>query len=488
MAWGALAALALPPVHAIPVLWLVVPVLLGLVGAQPGRWGAFRVGFWFGFGHHLVGLYWITEAILIEAARYWWLVPLAVPALSAVMAVFIAGACAVARWLPAGWARVAGLVGAWGVAELARQFVATGFPWNPWGSVWAVPGVVGDVMLQPAAFVGVHGLTLATLALAATPALGRRAVAGGLVVLVAWAGFGVWRLGGEAGAAPGVSVVLVQGNVEQGQKWDRGLMAAIFERYLTLTQGAVGAVQGNAVVVWPETASPYLLDRDATARAMIAQAGQRGDGGVPALIGSVRFDEARRPYNSLVALDGAGVPVAIYDKWHLVPFGEYQPKWLPLPVEFGPSGFAAGPGPRTLRVPGVPPVGPLICYEVIFSGVVVDRADRPAWLVTVTNDAWFGNSTGPRQHLAAARLRAVEEGLPIMRAANTGISAGYDAFGRELGRIGMGVSGTLVLALPGALGPTIFARFGLLMPVGLTVLALGLGGWGWLRTRRLEVS
>ena len=488
MALGAVAALALPPVHAVPVLWLVVPALLGLVGAQLGRWGAFRVGFWFGFGHHLVGLYWITEAILIESARYWWLVPLAVPALAAVMAVFIAVACGVARWFPAGWARVAGLVGAWGVAELGRQFVATGFPWNPWGSVWAVPGGVGDVMLQPAAWVGVHGLTLATLALAATPVLGRRAVVGGVFVLVAWGGFGAWRLGGEAGPAPGVSVVLVQGNVEQGQKWDRGLMAAIFERYLTLTQGAVGAVQGNAVVVWPETASPYLLDRDAAARAMIAQAGR----GVPALIGSVRFDAERRPYNSLVALDGAGVTVAIYDKWHLVPFGEYQPAWLPLPVTFGPSGFAGGPGPRTLHVPGVPPVGPLICYEVIFPGVVVDRADRPAWLVTVTNDAWFGNSTGPRQHLAAARLRAVEEGLPIMRAANTGISAGYDAFGRELGRIGMGVTGTLVLALPGALGATVFARFGLLVPVGLMMLALGLAlglaGWGWFRSRRLEVS
>lgn len=171
---------------------------------------------------------------------------------------------------------------------------------------------------------------------------------------------------------------------------------------------------------------------------------------------------------------GAGPPVAVYDKWHLVPFGEYQPGWLPLPVEFGPGGFAAGPGPRTLVVPGLPPFGPLICYEVIFSGQVV-AADRPAWLVTITNDAWFGNSTGPRQHLAASRLRAVEEGLPIMRAANTGISAGYDAFGRELGRIGMGETGTLALALPGALPPTPFARLGLWGPAVLALLALAAG-------------
>jgi len=473
---GVLSALALPPLHLVPVLWLAVPGLLRLVGAQAGVWGALQVGFWFGFGHHVVGLYWITEAILIESARYWWLVPLAVPALAAVLAAFIALPCGVARCYAAGWRRVAGLVGAWGLAELARQFVATGFPWNPWGSVWAVPGVVGDVMLQPVAWVGVHGLTLATLALAATPMLGRRAMAAGLAALVVWAGLGVWRLGGEAAPAPGLTVVLVQGNVDQGQKWDRARRETIFDRYLSLTQEAVARAHGPAVVVWPETASPYLLDQDATARAMIAAAARRDGAAVPVLAGTVRFDGSRRPYNSLMALDGTGPPVAVYDKWHLVPFGEYQPTWLPLPLEFGPSGFAAGPGPRTMRVPGLPPMSVLICYEVIFPGAVVDAADRPAWLVTVTNDAWFGNSTGPRQHLAAARLRAVEEGLPIMRAANTGISGGYDAFGRELGRIGMGVTGTLALALPGALGPTLFSRIGLWGTAALAmVLLVGAG-------------
>ena len=132
----------------------------------------------------------------------------------------------------------------------------------------------------------------------------------------------------------------------------------------------------------------------------------------------------------------------MYDKWHLVPFGEYIPDWLPLPIMVLPGdGFAAGPGPRTLHVPGLPPFGALICYEAIFSGQIVDRADRPAWLVNVTNDAWFGNSTGPRQHLAAARMRAVEEGLPLLRAANTGISAAFDACGHELGRLGMQTDG-----------------------------------------------
>jgi apolipoprotein N-acyltransferase len=175
----------------------------------------------------------------------------------------------------------------------------------------------------------------------------------------------------------------------------------------------------------------------------------------------------------------------VYDKWHLVPFGEYQPNWIPLVLAFGPGGFVGGTGPATVRAAGLPPFAPMICYEAIFPGAVVDPANRPAWLVTVTNDAWFGNSSGPRQHLAAARLRAVEEGLPIMRAANTGISAGYDAFGHELGRIGMDEAGTLALALPGALPPTLFAQFGLWLPLGLAALALCGGAW---RGRRHTAS
>ena len=228
-----------------------------------------------------------------------------------------------------------------------------------------------------------------------------------------------------------LTVVLVQGNVAQGQKWDQDLAVRIFRHYLALTeQGRTEAGAGPMVVIWPETAFPGLLPIDQAARQVIEQATD----GAPSLIGSVRFDEHRRPRNSLFALIDGGAIAAIYDKWHLVPFGEYIPDWLPLPLMVMPGGgFASGPGPRTLHVPGLPPFGALICYEAIFSGQIVDRDDRPAWLVNVTNDAWFGNSSGPRQHLAAARMRAVEEGLPLLRAANTGISAAFDARGHELG-------------------------------------------------------
>jgi apolipoprotein N-acyltransferase len=280
-----------------------------------------------------------------------------------------------------------------------------------------------------------------------------------------------------------LDVVLVQGNVAETLKWDPDRAAAIFRRYLSLTkEGVAKAGNGPKVVVWPESASPFLLASDALARLAIAAAANGGaPGPVPALVGSIRFASGHftpgeRPRNSLLAITGTGSIAAVYDKWHLVPGGEYQPSWVPLPVQLVPGGgFAPGPGPRTLHVPGLPPVGVLICYEAIFPAESVDEADRPAWLVNVTNDAWFGDSTGPRQHLTAARMRAVEEGLPLMRAANTGISAAFDPFGREQGRLGLDREGTLVERLPGGLPPTPFARWGLAIPGALAALLLGAG-------------
>ena len=274
-------------------------------------------------------------------------------------------------------------------------------------------------------------------------------------------------------------MILVQGNVAQGQKWNRELAVSIFRHYLELTAAALGPVrladgpQDTVAIVWPETAVPFLLEQDPTARAAIADIA----GNAPALVGGVRFGKDGRPRNDLFVLRQNGAIGALYDKWHLVPFGEYQPDWLPLPIQVVPGGgFAPGGGPRTLHVPGLPPVAPLICYEAIFGSEIVDPSDRPAWLVNVTNDAWFGNSAGPRQHLAAARLRAVEEGLPLLRAANTGISAAFDAKGRELGRIGLNETGSLSIALPGALPATVFARAGLwpAASLALSLLAFSL--------------
>ncbi|MGI4951706.1 MAG: apolipoprotein N-acyltransferase [Janthinobacterium lividum] len=481
VAWGlgVLSAFALPPFHVLPVLLLSVPGLLVLVGTARRQVGALRRGFWFGFGLHLVGLYWITEAILLESARYWWFVPIAVPALSAVLAAFIAVPCWVAWRTQPGWRRVVMLAGMWLLCDLARQYIGTGFPWNPWGSVWAVPGWFGDVMIQPAAWVGTPGLTLFTVLIAGLPVLGRRGWALGAAMLAAWAGAGVWRLRDPEPPAPGLAVVLVQGNVAQGQKWDRDTAVATFDRHLRLSaEGVAAAGARPSVVVWPETASVFLLQSDANARAAIAQAVAPALG---AIVGSLTFtdgapsaDPSNLPRNTLVALDAGAAITGLYHKWHLVPFGEYAPSWVPLAIQVVPGRFAFGQGPETLRIPGVPAFGGLICYEAIFPAQVVDEANRPDWLVNITNDAWFGNSTGPRQHLAAARLRAVEEGLPLMRAANTGISAGFDSRGRELARLPLGEAGTLVLDLPGKRTPTSFSRWGLVVPGLLGCAFIGL--------------
>ena len=311
---GALAAVALSPVHAIPVLLISVPGLLALLDAARGPRMAARRGWWFGLGLHVIGLYWITEAILFEVDRFWWLVPLAVPAVAAGLALFIAAACALARVARRGWPRVVALAGAWVLADLARQFVLTGFPWNPLGSVWAIPGAAGDVLIQLAAVVGVHGLTFATILLAALPALGWRWCVGGGVVLAAWVAFGMERLHQPMPQPQPLTVVLVQGNIAQGQKFDQAFIVQEFRHYLDLTaQGRAKAGDGPAVVVWPETAFPLFLDLDEPARRLIEQATE----GAPALIGSMRFDEKRRPRNSLFALTDGGVIAGIYDKWQI---------------------------------------------------------------------------------------------------------------------------------------------------------------------------
>ena len=488
---GLLSALALPPVHAVPLLLLAFPGLLALAATARTWRGAALRGFAWGWGHHLAGVYWVTHAILTDVETWWWLVPLAAPALAIPLALFAVPPVLAARALPAGWPRVLGFAGAWVLAEMARGVLFTGFPWNLIGTVWAFAALPA----QGAALVGVHGLSLATVLLACLPLLGRvRPLVGGALAVAAAAALGAWRLSepppppspaaGAAASAP--RLVLVQGNVAQQVKWREDQRLAIFQRYLDMTAEAAARAAADApgrpvVVVWPETASPFLLAQDPEAQRSIAEA--LPPGGV-LLAGTVRGEWGedrvlRRVFNSLVALDANGEVAALADKFHLVPFGEYMPLsgLIPIRMVVGGMDFSAGPGPVTLEVPGLPPFGALICYEVIFSGAVVP-SPRPAWLLNVTNDAWFGFSSGPWQHLAAARMRAAEEGLPLARAAQTGVSALFDAHGRQLALLPLGTAGTLGVELPGALPPTAFSRFGLLIPAilaGLCLLASLLG-------------
>ena len=261
---GVLAAGAIPPLTLTPLLLVAIPGLLWLIG-RARSWGVAAVaGLAFGMGYNMAGLYWIPEAILVMADQFWWAVPIAVPLLAAVLGLFIAVPSALAWTMPAGWRRVAVLAGTWVLGDLARQFALTGFPWNLIGSAWEMPGTPGLVFMQPAAWVGAHGLTLATLLLAAAPVFGRRGWAAGAALLCLWGAAGYARLGVLAAAPspPGLQAVIVQGNVSEADHRDHGAERAwaerVFDRHLALTrQGMAQAETRPAIVVWPETASPY---------------------------------------------------------------------------------------------------------------------------------------------------------------------------------------------------------------------------------------
>jgi apolipoprotein N-acyltransferase len=477
---GAASALALPPVHALPVLLLTVPGFLALAWRAEGWRRAAWWGALFGFGHHVAGLYWITHALFTDIGRWFWLVPVAAPAIALPLALF-SSLPAVAAWRAGrGWPGVLAFAGAWVLAEMLRGVLFTGFPWNLLGTAWAFDALP----LQPAAALGVHGLSLMTVLLAALPVLGRRVAWPLLLVgLAGWWGYGAWRLLAPPPADLGAQVVLVQGNVAQDLKWREDQRLPIFLRYVEMSRMAAAAAASAhpgqpVLVVWPETASPFLLTEDREARRIAAGALPPGGWLLAGTVRAAWDGEGRLSalWNSLVALDAQGDVRGVYDKAHLVPFGEYMPLGGVLPIRMVTGGrdFSAGPGRVALALPGLPAASPLICYEVIFPGRVAP-AVRPGWLLNVTNDAWFGVSAGPFQHLASARLRAVEEGLPLVRAAQTGVSVIYDAQGRERARLALGEVGTATAALPGAAAATPFAQAGLLIPLGLSAVVLLLG-------------
>jgi apolipoprotein N-acyltransferase len=475
---GMVAALALPPVHLIPVLLAAFPLLVWLLDGSRSRRAAFGAGWWFGLGWFTVGIYWIAHALLVEPEKFGWMIPFATLGLGGVLAVF----SGIATWAAhltgvRGPGRVAMLASGWTAMEWARSWVLTGFPWNPVGSVWdpLLP------MLQFGSVAGVFGLSLVTVLVFAMPALLADAMparakamvlafAAGLPLLLgAW---GQMRLSGAAGGeVPNVRLRLVQAAIAQSHKWREDLRRAHLDDYVQLSRAP--GFDRVTHVIWPETAAAYFLDMDYAHRARTALAAPPGG---MVLTGAPRITaqgiEPFQVWNSLMAVTDTADIAAVYDKVHLVPFGEYVPlrAVMPKALNIGGTDFSPGPGLRTLTVPGLPPFSPLICYEAIFPGAVVGGDQkRPDWLLNITNDAWFGLSAGPYQHLASARMRAIEEGLPLVRSANTGISAVFDAMGRETARLGLGERGVVdtTLPVPGAVTP--FARFG-----NLTVLALGI--------------
>jgi apolipoprotein N-acyltransferase len=482
LAGGLLAGLAHPPFGFWPgffgytlLLWLVDRV----EGPRRLR-RAFGLGWCFGFTYFLIGCWWVAEAFLVDAENQAWMAPFAAFLLPSGLALFWGAAAALYRKIaPSHAGRAAVFAAVFGLLEWSRGHVLTGFPWNLPGETWAAGGAPS----QAAAVLGAYGLTTLTLfaffaftpLLAPGPRRSRIAVAAaGALSLAAMWGYGLHRLSGAEARPTDTVVRVVQPDIPQSSKWTAASFRSIVERYVAQTARA-GDMTPD-IIIWPEGALP------ASANDLLAQ----GSWVVPAIRGALKPNQTLlmgayraepgpggvdRYYNTLMALrpQGEGLQiVGLYDKHRLVPFGEYMPLdglMTALGVKklthVG-DGFSAGPRPAPMRLPGLAPVQPLICYESLFPGLAQSGPGRPAWIVNISNDAWFGPTSGPRQHLNLASYRAIEQGLPIVRATPTGVSAVIDPYGRALPgkRLDPGQRGVIDAKLPAAAAAPPYAVWG----------------------------
>jgi apolipoprotein N-acyltransferase len=475
IALGGVTALAQPPVSLPVVLFLALPPLAWLLDGTQGWRGAALLGWLAGAGHFAAALFWIVDPFLVEPEVFGWMAPFALAGMAGGLALFWVAPFALARaWWPPGSGRLLALAALWALADLARAYVLTGFPWGLPAYAW-----VETPVIQVVALVGPHGLGLLTLVAALLPAtLSARAVVVAVaLVAAAWA-FGAWRLSQPLPPrAHPVTVRLVQPDADQALKWQPGMAQAFYERHLALTRAEPRA----DITVWSETAVPFALESSPELLAESAAAAAPGT----LILGILRSEPApgggERWFNSLAVLRSDGTPAAVYDKYRLVPFGEYIPfpglvarLGVPALVTLTGGGFSPGSGPHLVAAPGVPPFLPLICYEAIFPQGLTAPEGRPEWLLQVTNDAWFGEASGPYQHLAQARARAIERGLPLARAANTGISAMVDPYGRVVAALDLGEMGVVDTTLPSSLPPTPYSRTGDLFALIAIFSMLGL--------------
>ncbi|MCB1385852.1 MAG: apolipoprotein N-acyltransferase [Nitratireductor sp.] len=518
-ALGLISALALAPVDLVPVMFVTLP---GLVFILDGVYGdarrsffrtllaAFAPGWWFGFGYLLGGLWWIGNALLVEAELFAWALPLAILVLPAGLALFFGLATVIARMLwSEGWGRVMALAFALGATEFLRGTVLTGFPWNTLGYT-AMPAAL---LMQSASVVGVYGMTVLAVPIFALPlvtlagpgrgrALKRPPLLLALLLLAAHTGFGAWRLATNPEDNDGtIRIRLMQPDIDQREKLTPGNEALVLATYLDVSRQAPAATGGEAsglndidYLIWPESAFPFLLTEEPQALAAIAEllpAGTRLITGALRAEPGAAGNPRGKVYNSVFVISDAGEIEEASDKTHLVPFGEYLP-FQDLLEAIGleqltrvQGGFEPGSQRRVLQAASSRPFLPLICYEVVFSGAIRDNPtaqSAASWIVNLTNDAWFGHTPGPYQHLRQTRVRAVEEGLPIVRAANTGISAIIDPMGRLVAKLPVGMRGTADGRLPAAISTTFFIRFGTW--IFATLLAISLAGSLLFRGRR----
>ena len=473
---GTLAALSLPPYPFTPLYYIGLGLAFILMVQTERPREAFLLGLAFGFGYFGLGISWVGQSFLAQSDVPHWSAPIAVFFLVVYLSLFPAAAFMVTRkMMPQNWgARAFIFAAVFSAFEWARGIIgAIGFPWNNASSIWWPV----DEMVQSVAIFGSYGLgliTLLTVVLFAplfddkAPNISRLGLPLAATALLGLFFLSGWiRLEGAAVTNHGeVTLRLVQANIPQLEKWDPEFLRRNFDRHVSLSTAGVAGNDGPTHIIWPETAIPYDIDNDQGLREYLA--GNLGPDRT-LISGATRIENGDTPriYNSIYSLGPGGEILDVYDKVHLVPFGEYIP-FRPVlgqigleTVVAGTLDYSSGAGLKTVKLPGLPPFSPLICFEIIFSGRVVGDGPPPEWFLNVTNDAWFGNSSGPYQHYELARMRAIEQGVPVVRAAGTGISGVIDPFGRTVQKLDLGTSGFLDVQLPRALSTTtIFSNFG----------------------------
>ncbi len=475
---GMISARALPPFYAFPLLFLTISGFLLILNTSHNKKQSFAYGYWFGFGYFACNMAWIGNAVLIDSAKLGWLFPIILLAAGGFFGLFIALPALLSALFKSFYAKWLSFSAWWVIFEWIRSFIFTGFPWNLLGSVLAF----NPHLLQAASAVGTYGLSLAVLLITGAPALiiyyrNKISLWVTLVTIVlisgSLVGYGIHYMTEQNNTPSTTKIRLVQPAIPQEMKWNKQKLEENLEQYIHLSQSQ--NPQDIDFIIWGETATPFALDFEPEYMEKIKQA-------IPEkgylITGLVRYEFSKdkfRPLNSAFIIDKTGKIINYYDKSHLVPFGEYIPFRNYIPNQIQPltdtiSDFLAGDGAKTIEIPEQPSLGISICYEIIFPHQIINSQNKPDWLINLTNDGWYGISQGPYQHLVTTQLRAIEEGRTIVRAANTGISAVINPYGKILAQIPLNQKGIIDINLPQQLYiKTIYGEMGNFIPLILCI-------------------
>lgn len=478
---GSIAVLALPPYHIFPILFISFTLLLLIMDKAETAKASFAAGYWFGFGFFGFGLSWVGNALLVEPLKFGWLYPICLIAGGAFFGLFTAIPTLLCYPFKKLEAKYFAFPAFWILSEILRSFIFTGFPWNLLGSVMAF----NTAALQTASLIGTYGLSLLVILLTSAPALyfkyrTQTSIYASLGIIIGLScfifAFGEFRLKAYPdGGASETILRFVQPSIPQSMKWDKGELENNLKQYISLSQ--TEGLEKTDFVLWGETASAFALDMEDEYRNMVTAAIPENGYLVTGLV-RYKFDnyDYYQPMNSMFVLNKNGDIENYYDKTHLVPFGEYipfrryLPKWV-RPITNTIANFKAGTGHKNIKIGNYPGFGALICYEIIFPAEVVNKENKPDWLINLTNDGWYGESSGPYQHLTSTRLRAVEEGITIARTANSGISALISRTGEIIDSIPLNETGIKDIPLPQNLSmPTLYGKYRNIIPLTLALL------------------